>query len=199
MGLTDRLANPTPFDVKFRYHRGISIRVPADSSINISMEMLEDLRDGKPGSEENRKLLDYYGLFLVDPDVSYDKQALICLKATKRAKSEQHEAFVSRLRDAVFQGKHVDDETMESAIKKAGHDRLRAQVETLDKRIEFLETSLVDTEVLKPVAQFDPTRTCFGVNPPKEFPSELTLKVFLEENPSLREKHDEVKTQVLGE
>ena len=54
MAVVARLRNPTPFDVKIPYERGVYINIPSDGEVELSMEQLDDFRPGKPGSEAAR-------------------------------------------------------------------------------------------------------------------------------------------------
>ncbi len=51
MAVVARLVNPTPFDVKIPYERGVYINIPADGDVELSMGQLDDFRSGKPGSD----------------------------------------------------------------------------------------------------------------------------------------------------
>lgn len=59
MALITKLVNPTPFDVEIPYEKGISIHIPADGEVDLTMGQLDDFRPGKPGSEETRKILTF--------------------------------------------------------------------------------------------------------------------------------------------
>ena len=199
MGLTDKLANPTPFDVEIEYKAGIPIVLPADGQATLTMEQLDNFHPHAPGHEAIRAILNFHGVFLVNSDVSYDRQALEALKASRSSKNKNFQDFVSRLRDAVFAGKNVDQDTIDAAIIKGGHGRLQKEIHILDIRIEKLEKALTASgEDSKKSNTFDPKLTCFGTNPPREFPSELSLQMYLDEHPEIVEMHSQIKEQVLN-
>lgn len=199
MGLTDKLANPTPFDVEIEYQAGIPLVIPADGQISLTMEQLDNFHPHAPGHEAIRNILDFYGVFLVDSDVSYDRQALRALKASRSEKNKNFQNFVSRLRDAVFAGQNVDQDTIDGAVEKGGYGRLKREIEILDARISKLEEALGSSEGTSTTRKtFDPKLTCFGTNPPREFLSELSLQMFLDEHPELLDTHNEIKEQILN-
>lgn len=194
MALTNRLVNPTPFDVKFPYDRGVNIHVPAYGETDLSIAQMDDFRDGKPGSEEVKHTLHWYGLFLNDSDLSYDVQALDALKASLQEKKVRFNEFMNRLRDGrSSQGIPVTEETLEESVRQAGYASLRDQMGILTERIKTLEAVVSSDPTRGRIGeQLDPARTCFGTSPPRTFPSETALKMFLEDNPELKEKQEEL-------
>lgn len=193
MGVTDKLINATPFDVDIPYDRGINLRVSSDSQIQLTYNQLQDFRPGTDGYEEIKTLLESNGLFLLDPDKSYDVQALDCLKACLRQKEAQFNSFVDSVQNSrLSQNKSIDDDSMEQIINKAGYGKnapngLQWQIEKLRGRIRILEEN---GEKQAARAQFDPRRTCFATQPPREFPSETALKMYLAEHPELKAQQD---------
>ena len=192
MALITKLVNPTPFIVEIPYEKGISIIIPADGEVDLSMQQLDDFRPGKPGSEETRKLLNFEGVFLSDSDLSYDFQALQTLKACVKERQERVKTFIDRNKTArLQQGAAIDDKTMEEIKVSAGYARMEANANKLIARIKVLEGVVNADENKGAVRQnLDPERTCFVTNPPRQFPSKTALAMFLGENPEIAEKHE---------
>lgn len=194
MALSAKLCNATPFAVEIAYEKGIVLKIPGDSSISLTTIQLDSFDPSKPGWEENRILLEGKGLFLLDTDLSYDAQSLKALKACIKLKRERVNGFVERLEVvSTKDGGIVDERKIKVAKDKAGISRLEGEIELLERRVSTLEEILgPQTKRLTPAETFDPARTCFAMSPPKEFPSKLSLQLFLDENPELREKNDAI-------
>lgn len=194
MSFTNKLINPTPFDIEIPYDRGIKIKIPADGEAELVYEQVDDFVAGKPGSEEVRKLMNYYGVFLMDTNRSYEIQALETIRACIQARKSQFDEFVRGLRALrTQQGQKVDEEAMEEAVRTAGYARIRDQIETLKKREKFLAEHVAKDESGGKVrGDLDPSRTCFVTNPPKVFPTATALQMFFLENPDLKEKNDAI-------
>jgi hypothetical protein len=192
MAVVARLVNPTPFDVKIPYERGVYINIPSDGDVELSMQQLDDFRPGKPGSEAARKLLDFEGVFLEDTDLSYDLQALTALQIAVRERKDRIKTFIDRTRNSrIAGGATVDDATMDDLIENAGYGRMTNDVTKLENRIKKL-TLVVSSDKSKGAVRqtLDPKRTCFVINPARQFPSETALAMFLDEHPDVKEKHD---------
>jgi hypothetical protein len=192
MAVVANLINPTPFDVKIAYQQGVFIRVPADGEVNISMQQLDDFRPGKPGSEETKKILDFEGVFLQDSDLSYDFQALEALKSYVRERKDRIKTFVERTRGSrVAGGVAIDEDSMNELLEQAGYKRMQGQVDKVTSRIKVLEGIVNEDEGKGAVRHtLDPERSCFVLNPPRQFPSKTALAMFLAENPEIKAKHD---------
>ena len=192
MAVVAKMINPTPFDVKIPYQLGVSIRIPADGEIDLSMEQLDDFRPGKPGSEETRKLLEFEGVFLQDTDLSYDVQALHTLKSFVRERRERIKNFVDRNKQArLAQGAAVTEAEITDIKHQSGYTNMEKAVEKVEARIRILEQTVNADANRGSVRQtLDPTRTCFVINPPRQFPSKTALAMFLEENPEIKAKHE---------
>jgi len=136
MAITSKLCNPTPWDASFPYEPGIRIKIPAFSDTDITMQQMDDFRDGKPGSEAVLELLDYDGLFLMDTDRPYDYQALTALTKAKDKKKAQYDAAVKNLRDRrAAAGMSSDEENFQEIIKMMGYDKLKEKVDVLTQQI----------------------------------------------------------------
>jgi hypothetical protein len=192
MAVVSNLINPTPFDVRIAYQQGVYIRVPADGEVNITMQQLDDFRPGKPGSEETKKILDFEGVFLQDSDLSYDYQALTALKSYVRERKDRIKNFTDRTKGSrVAGGVAVDDDTMQELLDSAGYSKMQGQVEKVLGRIALLEKIVNDDEGRGSVHHtLDPERSCFVINPPRQFPSKTALLMFLSDNPEIKAKHD---------
>jgi hypothetical protein len=188
--LTDTLVNPTPFEVEIPYSAATSLIIPADGSIKLNMQQLDDFRGDKAGSEEPRKLLDQAGVFLLDGDLSYDVQALQAIKKAIQVKGRFVSDFISRFKDnRIKAGHNATDADVEVGIEMAGYDKIQAQIEALKKRAAILEAEVAGSSG-KLRQTLDPERTCFVTEPPRQFASKTALKMFLEENPDIKAKHE---------
>ena len=194
MGITDKLHNPTPFDVKIKYDRGIVIQIPADGQVTLSYAQTDDFRPGKPGSEEVKKTLNHLGLFLLDSDRSWDVQALDALKASIQAKSNQLKEFVNRTRNnRASAGTPLTDEALEEILVVSGNGTLRDEIEKLKNRVKLISETVSSDTSARVKNPIDPDRTCFGTQPPREFPTKLALKVFLSENAEIAAKDAQLR------
>ena len=131
-----KMVNPTPFDVKIPYERGVYISIPADGEVGLSMQQFDDFRPGKPGSEAAKKLLDFEGVFVADSDLSYDYQALQALQIAVRERKERIKTFIDRTRNSRIKGgATVDDATMEDLIENTGYGRMSKDVEKMESKL----------------------------------------------------------------
>ncbi len=192
MSLITKLVNPTPFDVEIPYEKGISIMIPADGEVDLSMQQLYDFLPGKPGSEETRKLLNFEGVFLSDSDLSYDFQALQTLKSCVRERMDRINTFVDRTKNSrLAGGAAVDEASMKEVKESSGYARMEENANKLVARIKILEKIVNADENKGTVRQnLDPERTCFAMNPPRQFPSKTALAMYLSENPETAAKHE---------
>jgi len=194
MALSNKLINPTPFPVEYKYEKGVVLKIPADGELELTVSQLDDFIPNKPGSEEVRKILGFHGLFLQDVDKSYDSQALAALKECVKIRKGQYREFVDRLRKAyIEQGKPADDETVEEQAALTGYKKFNDDIGVLENRIKAL-TTVVDKDKTKGRLKedLDPERTTFVTTPPRQFPSKTALKMFLDENPSLKREHNKM-------
>lgn len=199
MSITNKLINPTPFDVKFPYGR-TEIPVPADGMVSLTMEQVKDFTPGEPGFEEIRIQLEYFGLFVLNPDKTYDAQALAALEGSAKQKGQQLEdmrerTINARLRD----GKTMDEGSLQQILDRAGYGNkgLQGQIDKLRMRAELLRSKGITKAKQKD--QLDPRKTCFGLDKPREFASETALEMFLlDQTPEIISKHKEIQEQVLN-
>lgn len=192
MSLTAKLANPTPWNVELPYEKGICIVIPAFGFTNLTMQQLDDMRGGKPGSEAINLILDYDGLFLVDSDRPYDHQALAALKRCHRAKKAQHDEAVKDLmgkRAAAGVGK--DPEALEETLRLCGQTALRSKVNDLVEQITAYEKAIGSDGERAVRQKLDPARTVFVMDPPTEYPSVAAMNFFLDrpENAEIKNRH----------
>jgi hypothetical protein len=194
MSLTNKLVNPTPFNVKLPYEKGVELKIPSDGQLELTIEQMDDYRPGKPGSEEVRKMLSYHGLFLMDVDRSYDSQALQALETSLKEKKKVIDDFVAALKTArTKQGYSLEPTALQEVIDSAGYGEagLTGHVTSLQKRVSMLRKVVqTDTAKGKVKETLDPTRTCLVTKPPREFPSKIALAMFLEEHPDIKKEHE---------
>jgi hypothetical protein len=192
MAITAKLANPTPWNVELPYEKGICIIIPAFGFANLTMQQMDDYRDGKPGSEAIRQILDYDGLFLVDSDRPYDHQALAALRRCHRAKKSQHdEALKDLIGKRAAAGVGKDPEALEETLRLSGQDGLRTKVNELVEQITAYEKAIGDDGERAVRQQLDPARTIFVMDPPTEYPSVAAMNFFLDrpENAEVKNRH----------
>ncbi len=192
MARIQKMVNPTPFDVKIPYERGVYISVPADGESMLSMQQFDDFCPGKPGSEAAKKLLDFEGVYVADSDLSYDYQALQALQVAVRERKERIKNFTDRTRNSRnVAGAPTDDATMEDIFNSAGYGRMEKDVEKLEARIKTLSTVVSADESKGAVRQtLDPKRTIMVTNPPRQFPSVTAMEMYLNEHPDIKEAHE---------
>lgn len=192
MAVVAKMINPTPFDVDIPYDKGVSIQIPADGSVELTMGQLDDFRPGKPGSEATKSILSFEGVFLQDTDLSYDYQALAAIKLAIAERKDRIKNFTERTKNSrIAGGATVDNEAMEELVNSSGYGNMRIDVEKLESRLKAL-SAIVNTDERKGSVHqtLDPERTCVATNPPREFPSKTALAMFLAENPDIKERHD---------
>jgi len=187
----NRLCNSTPFPVKINWHAGINIIVPSDNYVDLTIEQMDDFREGKPGSEAVREVMHHSGIFLRDADRTYESQALEAIKLSLRSKKSQYDGVVNNLRRSRAQNGITENaEAFEEILASMGYVALRGEIELLQSRSKFLSQHV---EVAEAVVHqsFDPERTLVFLDPPREFPSVVAMQMFLNENPDMQKQRDE--------
>lgn len=189
MNLSSKLCNPTPWQVRFEWEPGRPIIIEPDGYATLDHDQLLDFRPGNPGSQEIKQKTDFLGIFLLDMDRSYDVQALEVLRTCYDLKKNEHRQRMQNLRDMrTASGMKPDEATMESLERQSGLIKFREECAVLEKRIKFFEDAVSNQEVKKR-EEIDFKTTCLATNPPRQFPSETSLKAFLQENLEIAEKH----------
>jgi hypothetical protein len=195
MSISNKLCNPTKFNREVDYDRGVSIHVPAEGSVQLTVQQMADFQEGRPGSEEARLKLTTQGLFLVDNDREYDVQALEAINLCVKYLEGRYNEAVARLQDmhiAANLPSNPEDDAFKNKLRTMGLLRLKTETEALRKRADmYLEAVGPQPDRFTPsMPKFDPERTCFITDPPKEFASKTALRIFLEENPEIKAKHE---------
>ncbi len=201
MAIVTKMCNPTGWDIHLEYEAGKDIVIPANGSKTITMQQTDDFREGKPGSEVTRGMLDWEGAFLLDSDRSYDSQALQALNTALVKRKERIRDFFERTQNSRMAAGNaaVDDATLQEIALRAGYGMQMKQLEQLETRVKmFSEVVSADNPDGRVKQTLDPKRTCFVVQPPKQFESETQLAVFLAENPEIKIEHDQY-AQALAE
>ena len=197
---TTKLYNPTPFPVKLDYSAAIKIRIDPFGSKELTMAQMDDLRPGKPGSAAVKSVLDTFGLFLLDVDRPYDNQALEALRLSHRAKKAQFDAAYQNLVSSrAAAGVAPNEEALEETLRQMGLARIRDEVAILAKAVKKFEEVVAKADASSVRSQFDPKRTIFVTDPPREFPSVAAMDFFLEQNPETAARHKAFKMQEEGE
>lgn len=204
MSISNKLCNPTKFDREIDYDRGIVIKVPAEGSVQLTVGQMADFQEGRPGSEEARLKLTTQGLFLFDNDREYDVQALEAIRLCIKHLEGRYNEAVARLQDmhiAANLPSNPEDSAFQNKLRTMGLLRLKAETDMLKKR-EAVYHEAVGPQGDKfsgNVQKFDPERTCFVTDPPHEFPSKTALKVFLDENPEVKARHEKFSARKVQE
>ena len=197
---TSRLCNPTPFPVVFEWAAGIRIRIEPFGDFDLTMSQTDDYRPGKPGSAAVQAVLDTFGIFLLDIDRPYDNQALDALRRSHGAKKSQYDAAHRNLVSSrAAAGVAPDEDALEETLSQMGLVRLRGEINTLARAVKTLEKVVSAADTASTRSQFDPKRTVFVMDNPREFPSVASMNFFLEENPKIAVKHKAFKMQEEGE
>lgn len=188
--ITSRLVNPTPFKVDFNFHGGQNIVIEPDGFIDLTSTLAsEQFRPDLPGTESVREEMTQLGIFLRDPMITYEEQALKALNGTLKYKKSLYDDAKNNLRTrAASQGVYNEDAFAET-LDRLGYSRLLVDIEKLQKRIKLYESKLDKTKMNRPLhKQYDPKRTLLFLSPPKEFESEIAMEIFLAENPEMASK-----------
>ena len=200
MAISNSLCNPTPWVVKLDWHQGIALTIPPDGSIDLSgqlgIDQMDDFRDGKPGSEAVREIMNHYGIFLRDHSRTYESQALDAIKASIRSKEGMYNDFINNMRRRrAAEGIVENPEAFEEIVRQSGYARVKTEIDTLKARVRFLEKEIGDT----PAAvreKLDPERTLMFTDPPRVFSTKLALQMFLNDpgNDKLKRQYEAYMT-----
>lgn len=193
MAYTAKLANPTPWEAKLDWDRGVKIRVPAFGDTTLTLAQLDDFRDGKPGSEAVQEVLNYFGLFVVDSDRPYDNQALDAIQKSHAAKKAQYDSAVRNLTDRrAASGVAPNEAALEETLKQQGLITLREKISTLAEQAKALTVIVGPQRERIAHKPLDPARTIFVMDPPREFPSVASMNFFLDmdENREVKAAHE---------
>lgn len=190
MAISNTLCNATPFDVEIPYTAGIRISLKPDGQTKLSLAQMEDYAPDRPGSAENLRSLLSYGCFMLDSDRSYDAQVLETLNGTISMMNQQLTEFVNELKkQQLSNGTKLDDETLQAMKESAGYSRFEERLNILRNRVKMYKKVLGGEGGERTKRTFDPERTCFASNPPREFPSKLSLQIYLAENPEIAKEN----------
>ena len=195
MGFANRLCNPTPWDAQWDYSRGIVLYIPAFSTIELKdIQMVDDFRPDKAGAENVQMNMATLGIFLLDPNKTYDSQALALCKSMQASLTERFKASTQNIRNQLaLKNQTIDGEPYEELLRQHGLDIVRDKITAL-KGLEKQYQAAVDLEIHEAQGEkFDPERTVFVTDPPREFPSKAAMLAFLASkgNESVRKEHSE--------
>lgn len=189
---SNKLCNPTPFPGTKKWERGIEITIPAFSAVDLTINQVNDFRPGQPGSEAVRDELDAKGWFLLDPDRTYEVQALESIRRCIAKLSEQLSAVATRMQESMANLGQKDPEIVEERLTQLGYGGgkgVRGRIESL-KNLEKRYAAIVNEQSAQVLDKpFDPTRTLFVEPGPQEFPSTTALEFYLDENPEIKARH----------
>jgi hypothetical protein len=191
--LSNRLFNPTPFHVDIPWDKGVHIKINPDGHYDLTNAQLVDFQPGQPGSETIQNLMNDYGIFLRDTDLTFEAQALSALRACRRAKNSHYEDSSNRLRNTRAAAGIVDNpDALEETFRQLGLVNIREQVKRLDFRVKTLEAEVASQKTTVQADKMDPDRTLIFVDPPKVFETPFALKMFLAEpeNKELKKQYD---------
>jgi len=188
---SNKLCNPTPFPNMKKWERGIEITIPPFGSVDLTINQVNDFRAGQPGSEAVREELDSKGWFLLDPDRSYEIQALEAVRRCIKKLTDQLNGVVTRLQESMAQMGQKEPEIVEERMRLLGYgDKgMKGKIEGL-KKLEKRYAEIVEEQSAQVMERpFDPTKTLFVTPGPQEFPSIAALEFFLDENPEIKARH----------
>lgn len=190
--VTNKMVNPTPFDVKIRWHAGRTINVPADGCVYLESDQIDDFTDSKPGAEAIRSLLQHLGVFMQTDDRSYEVQALEALNASIESKTQQYRGFIQNARRELRE-MNLDNDSFQEYVRSHGYERLNEEIEQLKKRAKFLEGKVSEQKAKGRSlnVKWDLSRTIMVLDPPKEFPNKAQMEIFLHENPEVARAHED--------
>jgi hypothetical protein len=184
-----KLMNPTSWEAKLDYDRGVRLRIKPFDSVNLTMQQMDDFRGDKPGSEAVEEVLNTYGLFLFDADRPYDNQALEALERMVAVLQDRYRGVEKRQRDGrSAQGISTDESAIKETMELLGYGTIGRKIETLKEQITIYRKAVV-SEGRAVREKLDPKRTIFCLNPPREFPSVAAMNFFLEQNEDIRTEH----------
>ena len=182
MQTTNRLCNATGTEALINWHAGVNIRIPGDGYVDLDVAQADDFRPGKPGSEEIQLLMDSLGLFIRNPDLPFEAQALATLQRCLRAKRTQYTEAVNNIKARrAQQGIHDSEDALKEMLRQLNFDKLAIQIYSIEKRIKFLEQHLAPEDRKPTRERIDPERTVPWTNPPKRFETKLQCQMWLEE------------------
>jgi hypothetical protein len=192
--ISNRLCNPTPFDIEWPYDKGVKLSIKSNGYLDLDVMVMDDFRDGKPGSAAVQELMDHFGIFLRNPNISFEKQALKAIRASITTKTEAYKGFIANLRrNRANQGISENEEAFNETIENSGYGEIGRQIEKLKEREKFLEKIVKknEDETEQRGFEFDPKTTLMFTNPPRQFDNEVALQMFLLDYPELKVQHEE--------
>ncbi len=186
--VTNTLCNPTQFQVKWNYGRGIILVIEPDGQLGLSVEMMDDFVPTKPGYEAIKSLMDQYGIFLLDPSRPYEHQAIEALTAcVKVNRSIYNDCKNNMRRRASAQGAY-DEKSFAETLEQMGYADLNRRVDALESRLEMYKSRVEAEKVVH--EKYDPEKTLMCEDPPKVFASKIAMEIWLEEHPESKAKHE---------
>ena len=194
-GYSNKLCNPTPYEARWNWQAGVDIVVPAFGDYELpSVQMVDDFRDGRPGSENVRQNMAVLGIFLMDPNRSYDTQAFECLKSCIEFLQNRYNEGYQNIRTQLAQRQvRLDDENIAEIMRQHHLTTLGEKIEVLKKLAATYEAAVTKETFEGSVKTYDPEKTIFVTDPPREFPSKTAMEAFLNlpGNIRVREAHEE--------
>jgi len=180
--------------MEWPYDKGVKIPIKANGFTDLDIAVMDDFRAGKPGSAAVQELMNHFGIFLRNPDLSYEVQALKAIEAAIKDRKAAFDGFVSTLRkNRASQGISENEDAFEEMLHNAGYAEIRTQIEKLKERAVFLKDLVQEQnkEVQERGFDFNPKTTLMFTDPPREFDNEVALQMFLMDHPHLKVQHDE--------
>jgi hypothetical protein len=155
---------------------------------------MEDFLPTQPGAEEIRRVLDTLGVFLEDSDREYDAQARDSLGRCIRMKTERYREATGRLQENhTMQGieADLDSPVFKQKLESMGLARLKREIDQLTARRVVYTDACGGEESSVSRPKYNPERTIFVMDPPREFKSKTAMNIFLGENPDVATQHSE--------
>lgn len=187
--ISNQLENPTPFTVEWPWDKGVQLVIPAYGTYNLTPNMLEDFHPDSAGSESVGLLMRDYGIFLRDPSVPYEIQALKAIQACIKSKREMCREAKAGMEKNMSATGNYSQEAVDKTFERLGFKRIEDQVEVLERKAEWYASQIKSSN--RPLhRQFDPERTLLFLNPPREFTTKVAMISYLEDHPEDKIKYE---------
>lgn len=191
MGYSTKLHNATPFPVIWHVGPNIFISIDGDGALDMTPAMSDVFAPNTANYESILELMHAYGVFTLDPDVDFDQQMLTCLRGWMKCRTQQvDEAKKSIEANRARVGLPNDDASVHEALKRLNYGPIFEQMDVISKRIDKLQGKLKAEDYRPGVESYDPKRTIFVMDKPKQFKTEFQMELFLDENPEVKAKHE---------
>lgn len=186
---SNKLVNPTPFQVEWTYDRGVEIVIEPDSSVELNPDMTSQFRPDTPNTEAIRQEMGQHGIFLEDLHRSWDEQAMEAIEKCVQFKRGMLNAAKANLRKDASRNGAFSEDSFNEMMQQLGYDVAEEKIAKLEDRLKRYKRSVQKPKRVKE-AQLDPTRTLVFKDPPQVFPTALAMEIYLEEHPEEKNQYE---------